>query len=40
MAGWTHEQLEGFMGRWFVDRGWYPCLTELKPGDVLQVRKK
>jgi len=31
---WTHDQLEGFMGRWFVDRGWYPCLTEMDVGYV------
>jgi len=25
---WTHDQLEGFMGQWFVDRGWVPALAE------------
>ena len=31
---WTHDQLEGWIGRWFVDRGWYPCMTELDVGYV------
>lgn len=34
VADWTHDQLEGFMGSWFVDRGWVPALAELDVGLV------
>lgn len=33
---WSHEQLEGWIGRWFVDRGWSPCFPEMDVGSVDQ----
>lgn len=35
MHHWTHEQLEGFMGRWFMDRDWVPVMSELEIGKVV-----
>ena len=34
VSKWTHDQLEGFMGQWFVDRGWVPAIAELDVGYV------
>jgi len=33
-VSYTHSQLEGFIGSWFLARGWYPALTELHIGTV------
>jgi len=37
---WTHDNLTGFMGNWFIDRAWQPAMIEAPIGWVKDGNKR